>query len=178
MALLLALVCTAAAQEPPRPRLMYHSPRDEMRLLNRLTAGRLAMPLERLGVVRRGEVLYGMARFLAPGRDRDAVRRQALRMIRVSFAGMPDLVQLDVSAVDVAETKERKPATLFSVAARRDRLPLLDPARPPGRQLQAFGRTWFSPEVPEVPPPAPLVGRTLRRALPERTSPSRPGKPV
>lgn len=164
LCLLLALACTAAAQEPPRPRLLYHSPQDEMRLLNRLRGARLALPLERLGVVRRGEVLYGMVRFLAPGRDRDAIRRQALRMARVSFAGMPDLAQLDLSAVDVPETRERKPAVLFSVSARRDRVALLEPARPPGRQLEVFGRVWFRPDVPEPPPPS--VGRMLGEALP------------
>lgn len=164
LCLVLALVSLAGAQEPPRPRLLYHSPQDEMRLLNRLRGARLALPLERLGVVRRGEVLYGMARFLAPGRDRDAIRRQALRMIRLSFAGMPDLAQLDVSAVDLPETKERKPTVLFSVSARRERLALLEPARPPGRQLEAFGRVWFRPDVPEAPPPS--IGPMLREALP------------
>lgn len=149
--------------EPPR--LLYHSPADEMRLVNRFRLAHLPLRLLRIGVIRRGEACYGLARFLGAGATRPVLRRQALAMIRAGFRDFPALVQLDLVADDRPETRERRPTVLFTFSARRDRLPPPDSGCPPGRLLEACGTPWFRPEVPGDPPVAPTVAHALREAL-------------
>lgn len=172
-ALLVVLVALTGAALAGGPRLSYHSPQDEMRLVNRFRAARLPLRVVRVGAIRRDASCYAVARFLGAGASRDAIRRQALVMIGAAYTDFRDLQQLDLVADDRPETRERRPVVLFSISARRSRLALLDPSLPPGRRLAALGSTWFSPEVPLDPPPVPEVARALREALPHPALPRR-----
>ena len=78
---------------------------------------------------------------------------EAVALIRTTFARFPDVQTLDVWAtIPVSESLETKvESTVFSVSADRTKYEALDEGRhmSDSQFLDAFGRVWVAPEVPQ-----------------------------
>ena len=83
----------------------------------------------------------------------DELDDEAVQLIRTTFAHFPDVQTLDVWAtIPVKESQETAvESTVFSVSADRAKYEALDEGRnlSDSAFLDAFGRLWMAPEVPQ-----------------------------
>lgn len=163
LALFLLLSVSLGAQE--RTRLMYMESDKELEASIALRRLHLRTPVYRLGVARAHGKLFALVRFGAAESDRRQVAREGVRIARELFALLPDLNQVDLQGVDQAETKKRKPQTLFSASVTRQKLGLVSHVATPLKQLNATGVIYFSDQVAPAPNPQQLLERAAVEGL-------------
>lgn len=172
--LLLLALWAASAAARPRPALLYLEPDLEMKLSAALQRQPLLRPLLRLGVAEASGSYYGAVQFLGRGLTRAQLRRQTLQMLEAGFRALPQLVQLDIVALQDREPAGRRPFenwcspgpnVLFTFSARRPRQLAFFHGRDPGRQLAELGEAWFAERVPPDPPCARATALALAQAF-------------
>jgi hypothetical protein len=164
----------AAAAARPGPALLYLEPDLEVRLSAALQRLPLARPLLRLGVAEASGSYYGAVQFLGRGLTRAQLRRQTLQMLEAGFRTLPQMVQLDIVALQDREPAGKRPFenwcspgpnVLFTFSARRPRDLAFFHGRDPGPQLASLGEAWFAERVPPDPPCARTAALALAQAF-------------
>ncbi len=161
--LLILLQLSAVAED--RTRLMYLEGDKELKASISLRRLRLDAPVYRLGIGKANGKLFAWVRFGVAEMDRRQVARDGVRIARQMFSLFPDLTQVDLEGVDRAETKKRKPETLFSASVTRQKLARISHVATPLKQLEGTGVVYFSEEVQPAPDPQQLLEQAAVKGL-------------
>lgn len=154
--LLLLLLLPAWGQ----PKIMYLNPEAEMRLSKACRRLDLPLPVLRIGVGESNGRQFAMIRFLAKGASPAQCRRETVRLVRVAFATLPQLQQLDVTGDDRDDEQgqKKRPAVYFSASVRRSDLVGVPATATPGRQLAAMTEIQSDPALGGEPEAVGTVG--------------------
>jgi len=148
---------------------MYLNPEAEMRLSKACRRLDLPLPVLRIGVGESNGRQFAMVRFLARGATPAQCRREAVRLVRVAFATLPQLQQLDVTGDDRDDEQgqKKRPSVYFSASVRRSDLAGVPATATPGRQLEAMTEIQSDPVLGDEPEVVGTVEALLRGSFQE-----------
>ena len=163
--LILFLICCAVVGAEERTRLMYLESDKELKAAIALKRLKLNGPIYRLGIAKAGDRHFALVRFGVKELDRRQISRDGMRICRELFKMFPELSEVDLHGVDQAETKKRKPETLFTANVTRLLLGRVSHVDPPRRQLEGTGELYFHESLAPAPPSRKLLERSVVQAL-------------